>query len=79
MNTSPAPVDDLLWYAREQAIYRLCEILGRLTPEGLTTLEVLAMLAVVESADQRVNTPAAPVLHLAGNRKVNCRPYAPDP
>jgi hypothetical protein len=65
----PDPVDDLLWYARQQAIARLRELMVRSSPDELTTLEVLAMLAVMESADQRVNAPTAPVLQLAGNRK----------
>jgi hypothetical protein len=57
-------VDKLLSVVRPEAIYRVCELMERITPDDLTALEVLAIVAVLESADQRVNAPTAPVLQL---------------
>jgi hypothetical protein len=44
---------------------RLGELASRVCIDDLTTLEALAVVAVMESADQRVNAPPAPVLRLA--------------
>jgi hypothetical protein len=53
-----------LWMMRQPALDRLYEIMNRLTPPNLTTLEILALLTVLEPADQRVNAQTAPVLKL---------------
>lgn len=57
-------VDDLLDVVRRPAVHRMRELMERLPPTALSSLEVLAIVAVLEAADQRVNAPSAPVLHL---------------
>jgi hypothetical protein len=42
-----------LWMVHEQAEARLCELTDRIGIDDLTTLEVLAFVAVLESADKR--------------------------
>jgi hypothetical protein len=54
-----------LWVDRRQAINRVAELSERVHISDLTTLEILAMLAVLEPADERVNARPAPVLRLA--------------
>jgi hypothetical protein len=55
-------VDDLLSIVRRPAFARLHELMERVPPVDMTTQEILALVAVLESADQRVNAPVAPVL-----------------
>jgi hypothetical protein len=47
-----------------QAANRLAELTERIGIEDLTALELLAFLAVLESADKRLHAPSAPVLQL---------------
>lgn len=63
-----AMCDEMLDIVRRPAMTRLHDLMQRLKLNTLTPLEVLAILAVLESADQRVNAPTAPVLRLAGAR-----------
>ena len=57
-------VDDMLSVVRRPAFARLHELMDRVPPGDMSTSEILALIAVLESADQRVNAPSAPVLHL---------------
>jgi hypothetical protein len=57
-------VDDVLWAVRSPTIARVNELMDRVSPADLTTLEVLAIAGVLEAADQRVNARIAPVLQL---------------
>jgi hypothetical protein len=57
-------VDDILWVVRSPGVARVCELMERVPLRDLTTLEILALVVVLEAADQRVNAPAAPVLQL---------------
>jgi hypothetical protein len=50
---------------RAQATERLFELTNRIAVKDLTTLEVFAIVAVLEPADQRVNAPQARLLQLA--------------
>jgi hypothetical protein len=45
------------------------ELASRVCIDDLTTLEALAVVAVMESADQSVNAPPAPALRLASKRR----------
>jgi hypothetical protein len=56
--------DELLDVVRHPAMARLDELMGRVHVRDMTTQEVLAMVALLESADQRVNARVAPVLQL---------------
>ena len=47
--------------------------MDRILPTELTAAEVLAIVAVLEAADQRVNAPTAPVLHIASAAEVAAR------
>jgi hypothetical protein len=58
------PMDEILWMARSAACSRLHELMDRVPPAELTALEVLALVAILESADERVNAHPAPVLEL---------------
>jgi hypothetical protein len=55
---------DMLASVRLLAVERLLELMTRVKVADLTPQEVLALVAVLESADQRVNAPTAPVLQL---------------
>lgn len=59
-----ANIDDMLYLVRQPAFARLHELMDRVPPGDMTTQEILALIAVLESADQRVNAPSAPVLQL---------------
>ena len=61
-------IDDILPFMRCPAMARLRELMEQVPPAELTTTEVLAIVAVLESADQRVNAPCAPVLQLTWSR-----------
>jgi hypothetical protein len=54
----------VLDFVRGPATDRMHLLMNRLKPAALTTQEILALVAVFESADQRVNAPTAPVLQL---------------
>jgi hypothetical protein len=56
--------DDVLSAVRWPAITRLHELSKRVTPADMTPQEVLAIVAVLESVDRRVNARTAPVLQL---------------
>jgi hypothetical protein len=43
-------------------------LIDRVKPADLTTEEILALVAVLESVDQRVNAHTAPVLQLISTR-----------
>ena len=53
-----------LWADHQQAENRLLEIGEVVGTEDLTTLEILAVIAVLEQAEARVNGHTAPVLKL---------------
>jgi hypothetical protein len=55
-------VNDMLSLVRQPALVRLNELMDRVRAVDLTTPEILAMVAVLESADERVNAHPAPVL-----------------
>ncbi|MDT5119294.1 MAG: hypothetical protein QOE30_5033 [Mycobacterium sp.] len=57
-------VEELLSIARRPAYARLHELMDRVHVVDMTTQEILALVAVLESADQRVNAHTAPVLQL---------------
>jgi hypothetical protein len=57
-------VNDMLSLVRQPALVRLNELMDRVRAVDLTTPEILAMVAVLESADERVNAHPAPVLEL---------------
>lgn len=59
-----AMCDELLDVVRHPAMARLNELMGRVRIADMTTQEVLALIAVVELVDQRVNARIAPVLQL---------------
>jgi hypothetical protein len=56
-------LDGVLAFARGPAVDRLLMLMGRVKIADLTMPEILALVAVFESADQR-NAPTAPVLAL---------------
>jgi hypothetical protein len=56
--------DDILSLVRQPTFARLHELMDRVPPDDMTTLEVLALVVVLEAADQRVNAPTAPVFQL---------------
>jgi|HubBroStandDraft_3_1064219.scaffolds.fasta_scaffold64851_2 hypothetical protein len=55
---------DVLDFVRGPATNRLCLLMERVKRADLTRQEVLALISVFESADQRVNAPTAPMLQL---------------
>jgi hypothetical protein len=55
---------DVLAVVRQPAVKRLRSLMDRVKPADLTTQEILALLAVLEPVDQRVNARIAPVLQL---------------
>jgi hypothetical protein len=55
---------DVLDFVRWPAMERLRLLMERVKMVDLTSQEVLALVAVLESADQRVNAATAPVLQL---------------
>lgn len=55
---------DLLTLVRGPAMDRLYVLMTRVKMAELTPPELLALVAVFEAADQRVNGPTAPVLAL---------------
>ena len=55
---------DMLACVRLLAVERLLELMTRVKVADLTPQEVLALVAVLESADHRVNAGTAPVLQL---------------
>jgi hypothetical protein len=57
-------VDDVLSVVRQPAFARLRELMDRVHAVDMTTQELLALITVLEAADQRVNAPTAPVLQL---------------
>jgi hypothetical protein len=57
-------MNDILAVVRWPAADRLGLLMDRVKPPDLTTQEILALAAVFESADQRVNAHTAPVLQL---------------
>ncbi len=57
-------MNDILALVRGPATDRLTLLMDRVKPADLTPQEILALLAVFESADQRLNAPTAPVLQL---------------
>jgi hypothetical protein len=57
-------IDDILSLVRTPGCGRLRELMDRVAASDLTSLEVLALVAVMEAGDQRVNGPIAPVLQL---------------
>jgi hypothetical protein len=57
-------IDDVLSVVRRPAFARQLELMDRVPPGDLTPLEVMALLAILESADQRVNARTAPVFEL---------------
>jgi hypothetical protein len=57
-------VGDMLSLVRQPALVRLNALMDRVRAVDLTTPEILAMVAVLESADERVNAHPAPVLEL---------------
>jgi hypothetical protein len=62
--TAANAMDRALWGARSLGIARVRELMTRVAPDDLTTIEVLTLVAVLEAADTRVNTPDAPVIKL---------------
>ena len=56
---------DFLALAHWPATERLRELMNRVKIADLSVLEILSLVAIFESADQRVNTDSAAVLHLA--------------
>ncbi len=54
-----------MWVDRSSAEERVVEITDRVGIEDLTDLEMLALIAVLEPAEQRVNGHTATVLRLA--------------
>jgi hypothetical protein len=61
-------MNDILAVVRRPAQERLALLIDRVKSADLTTQEILALVAVFESADQRVNAPTAPVLQLIPTR-----------
>jgi hypothetical protein len=61
-------MNDILAVVRRPAQDRLVLLIERVKPADLTTQEILALVAVFESADQRVNAHTAPVLQLIPTR-----------
>jgi hypothetical protein len=55
---------DVLAFVRWSTANRVRLLMDRVKLVDLTTQEILALVAVFESADQRVNAPTAPVLQL---------------
>jgi hypothetical protein len=55
---------DVLAVVRWPAAARQRLLMDRVKPADLTPQEIVALLAVLESADQRVNAPIAPVLQV---------------
>jgi hypothetical protein len=53
---------DMLACVRLAAVERLLELMQRVKMADLTTQEVLALVAVFESADQRIGAGTAPLL-----------------
>jgi hypothetical protein len=66
--TTGIELPDVLAVVRLPAVERLMELMARVKVEHLTTPEVLALVAVFEAADRRVNAGTAPVLALVGRR-----------
>ena len=56
--------DELLDMVHLPAVFRMRDLMQRVKAVDMTPLEVLAIVAVFESADQRLNAPTAPVLQL---------------
>jgi hypothetical protein len=56
--------DELLDMVHLPAVARMRDLTKRVKAVDMTPLEVLAIVAVLESADQRLNAPTAPVLQL---------------
>jgi hypothetical protein len=65
---SAEDLDSLLTFVCGPAVDRLLLLMGRVKITQLSMAEILRLVAVFESADQRVNAPAAPVLHLMPER-----------
>jgi hypothetical protein len=61
-------MNDILAVVRWPAADRLGLLMDRVKPADLTTQEILAPVAVFESADQRVNARTAPVPQLIPTR-----------
>jgi hypothetical protein len=57
-------LNEFLAIVHRPAIDRALAIMNRIKLADLTTPEVLALVAIFEAADQRVNAPTAPVFHL---------------
>jgi hypothetical protein len=60
-------LDIALQISHLPAMGRLRALMSRVNVADLTPLEVLAMLAVLEAVDARVNGPTATVLRFARN------------
>ena len=60
-------LDIALQISHLPAVGRLRALMSRVNVADLTPLEVLAMLAVLEAVDARVNGPTATVLRFAPN------------
>jgi hypothetical protein len=54
-----------MWVDREQAQCGVHDLTNRIALSDLTDLELLALIALLEPADERVNRQTAPVLKLA--------------
>lgn len=63
-----------MWVDRRGAMHRVRELAGRVNPSDLTDLELLAMIALLEPADERVNGQPALVLQLAAKQSRPRRP-----
>jgi hypothetical protein len=65
MSENIPSLHDILPLAHWPAAERLRELMNRVKIADLSVLEILSLVAIFESADQRVNTDSAAVLHLA--------------
>ena len=62
MSMTNSPLN--MWVDRQQAAQRVADLTDRVGIDDLTTLEMLALIAFLEQADERVNGRSAVVLEL---------------